>query len=116
MHARHAICCPTPPPALHCSINGKFKLTLHKKAALPVVVQQLTHPLIENAESFVIQGYTYADYLEELPDPMSTIYSKSDLDMAMTVACEWPAGRAAGRLWGAGDDVASCGALWGPGG
>lgn len=97
-----AICYPTPlhpTPALRCSINGKFKLTLHKKAALPVVVQQLTHPLIENTESFVIQGYTYADYLEELPDPMSTIYSKSDLDMAMTVACEWPAGRETAGCW-----------------
>jgi hypothetical protein len=57
-----------------------------------VIVQDLTYPLIENAESFVVQGYSYADYLEELPDPMSTIYSKSSIDMAMTVACEWLAG------------------------
>lgn len=28
------------------------------------------------------------DYLSELKDPMSTIYSKSELDRAMTVACE----------------------------
>ena len=53
-----------------------------------MIVQDLNYPLIENAESFVVQGYTYADYLEELPDPMSTIYGKSNIDMAMTVACE----------------------------
>ena len=87
---------------IETSINGRFKLTLHKKDALPKIVQarcaglgcgrangswpahlavacsglctcspngalcqpplpqNLTHPLIEQPDSFVVQGYTYA--------------------------------------------------------
>lgn len=30
--------------------------------------------------------HTFADYLAELPDPMSTIYGNSSIDKAMTVA------------------------------
>ncbi|PRW59935.1 acetamidase [Chlorella sorokiniana] len=71
---------------IETSINGRFKLTLHKKEELPKIVQNLTHPLIEQPDSFVVQGYTYADYLSELEEPMSTIYSKSQIDRAMTVA------------------------------
>ncbi|PSC67996.1 acetamidase [Micractinium conductrix] len=68
------------------SINGKFKLTLHKNASLPSIVKGLTFPLIEQPDSFVVQGYTFADYLSELDDPMSTIYSSSSIAKAMTVA------------------------------
>lgn len=68
------------------SINGKLKLTLHKKDDLPLFLQDLTQPLIETEDSWVIQGYTYSDYLTELDNPMSTIYGESSLDKAMTVA------------------------------
>jgi acetamidase/formamidase len=68
------------------SINGKLKLTLHKKDELPLFLQNLTQPLIETEDSWVIQGYTYSDYLTELDNPMSTIYGESSLDKAMTVA------------------------------
>ncbi|KAL4531407.1 hypothetical protein Ndes2526B_g04471 [Nannochloris sp. 'desiccata'] len=71
---------------IETSINGKFKITLHKADALPLVVDGLKQPLIETADHWVVQGYTYADYLNELPDPMSTIYSESSIDKAMTVA------------------------------
>lgn len=71
---------------IETSINGKFKLTLHKKDDLPVIVEELKYPLIETADTWVVQGYTYADYLEELEDPMSTIYGESSIDKAMTVA------------------------------
>ena len=71
---------------IETSINGKIKLTLHKKDELPVIVQDLKHPLIETADKWVVQGYTYANYLDELEDPMSTIYGESSIDKAMTVA------------------------------
>lgn len=71
---------------IETSINGKLKLTLHKKDDLPVVVQDLKYPLIETSDNWVVQGYTFADYLEELKDPMSTIYGESSIDKAMTVA------------------------------
>ena len=44
---------------IETSINGRFKLTLHKKASLPVMVQNLTFPLLENANEFVVHGFTY---------------------------------------------------------
>ncbi|KAK9815846.1 hypothetical protein WJX72_010706 [[Myrmecia] bisecta] len=69
---------------IETSINGRFKLTLHKKAALPKLVQNLTFPLLENANEYVVHGFTFADYLKELDDP-TTVYAKSSLDKAMTV-------------------------------
>lgn len=71
---------------IETSINGKLKLTLHKKDDLPVIVKELKYPLIETSDTWVVQGYTYADYLEELKNPMSTIYGVSSIDKAMTVA------------------------------
>lgn len=71
---------------IETSINGKFKLTLHKAGSLPPVVADLSYPLIETANSWVVQGYTYSDYLNELTDPMNTIYGESSIDKAMTVA------------------------------
>jgi len=68
------------------SINGKFKLTLHKADSLPEIVQDLSFPLIETDTHWVVQGYTFADYLNELPNPQSAIYSNSSIDRAMTVA------------------------------
>lgn len=70
------------------SINGKLKLTLHKKDSLPDIVKDLDFPLIETSDSYVVQGYTYKNYLEELEEPMSTIYGESSTDKAMTVAYE----------------------------
>jgi acetamidase/formamidase len=65
---------------------GVLKLTLHKADSLPLELQDLDHPLIEQPSHYVVQGYTYKDYLTELaPDP-STIYGESSIDKAMTVA------------------------------
>ena len=38
-------------------INGKFKLTLHKagSASIPKKLKNLSFPLIENAENYIIQ-------------------------------------------------------------
>lgn len=69
------------------SINGKFKLTLHKAGALPKFVANLTHPLIETPTEWVVQGYTYADFLNEIPeDPQNQIFALSSIDKAMVVA------------------------------
>ncbi|KAK9815353.1 hypothetical protein WJX72_002191 [[Myrmecia] bisecta] len=68
--------------AIETSINGRFKLTLHKKAALPKLVQNLTFPLLENANEYVVHSFTSKDYLKELPVP-NAIYQQSSLDKAM---------------------------------
>ncbi|KAL4425547.1 hypothetical protein ABPG75_009563 [Micractinium tetrahymenae] len=71
------------------SVNGKFKLTLHKKAALPKFVENLDFPLIETDTHYVVQGYTQKDWLKELKDPQNTAFftwCTSSIDKAMVVA------------------------------
>jgi len=70
---------------IETSINGKFKITLHKKSeGLPIIVRDLDFPLISTDTAYVIQSYAYANYLEELEDPMSSIYSSgNNLNRAM---------------------------------
>mmetsp|Transcript_776 Transcript_776/g.4819 ORF Transcript_776/g.4819 Transcript_776/m.4819 type:complete len:501 (-) Transcript_776:233-1735(-) len=71
--------------AVETSINGKFRITLHKKSeGLPIIVQDLDFPLISTDTAYVIQSYAYADYLNELEDPTSSIYDKgNNLNRAM---------------------------------
>ncbi|KAL0052691.1 hypothetical protein WJX82_006304 [Trebouxia sp. C0006] len=70
--------------AIETNINGRFKITVHKKASLEPMLQNLDFPLLENANEYVVHGYTLKDYLT-LPDP-SQIYKMSSLDMAFTTA------------------------------
>jgi acetamidase/formamidase len=72
-------------------INGKFRLTLHKAAKAPAMVANLSFPLIENDENYIIQGYSYnGNYLDEptlQPNPQGQIYGAGgSLDKAMTGA------------------------------
>jgi acetamidase/formamidase len=41
--------------AVETSVNGKLKLTLHKKDSLPKPVSDLTFPLVETDEHYVVQ-------------------------------------------------------------
>ena len=44
--------------AIETNINGRFKFTLHKNGALPPKLQDLNFPLLENANEYVVHGYT----------------------------------------------------------
>ena len=44
--------------AIETNINGKFKFTVHKNATLPPKLQDLNFPLLENANEYVVHGYT----------------------------------------------------------
>ena len=44
--------------AIETNINGQFKFTLHKKASMPAMLTDLNFPLLENANEFVVHGYT----------------------------------------------------------
>ena len=44
--------------AIETNINGQFKFTLHKQASLMPMLQDLTFPLLENANEYVVHGYT----------------------------------------------------------
>ena len=45
--------------AIETSITARLKLTLHKKGALPKIVSKLNFPLLENANEYVVHGFTY---------------------------------------------------------
>ena len=45
---------------IETSINGDFRVTLHKAGSLPPALQQLTFPLLENSNEWVVHGFTYA--------------------------------------------------------
>ncbi|BDA46691.1 probable formamidase C869.04 [Coccomyxa sp. Obi] len=72
--------------AIETSLTATLKITLHKKGSLPKFVSKLNFPLLENANEYVVHGFTYNDYLKELDMPFKDIYSKSSLDRAFTVA------------------------------
>jgi acetamidase/formamidase len=69
---------------IETSVNGRFRITLHKADALPPKVQDLGFPLLENEEVFVVHGHAYTDYLDTFADAPGTIYSEGgDLNKAM---------------------------------
>ncbi|GAB4813793.1 hypothetical protein N2152v2_000839 [Parachlorella kessleri] len=71
---------------IETSLDGTFKVTLHKAESLPKFVENLTYPLIENPNEFVITAYTYADWLREIPNPQTDVFKSGDLNRAYTVA------------------------------
>jgi acetamidase/formamidase/AraC-like DNA-binding protein len=71
--------------AIECSLTGDFQLVLHKKAALDgQPFADLTYPLVETPDEWVLHGFSYPNYLAEFgPSAQSAVYEKSTLDLAM---------------------------------
>jgi acetamidase/formamidase len=71
--------------AIETSLTGVLQVILHKKDALPgTVLDGLDYPLLETDSEWVVHGFSYANYLNELGDSaQSDIYSKSSIDSAM---------------------------------
>ncbi|HEY3598943.1 MAG TPA: acetamidase/formamidase family protein [Paraburkholderia sp.] len=71
--------------AIECSLTGDFQLVLHKKAALAgQAYADLTYPLVETADEWVLHGFSHPNYLAEFGShAQSKIYEKSTLDLAM---------------------------------
>ena len=71
--------------AIESSLTGTFQLILHKKATLTgTSLEDLKYPLLETQDEWVLHGFSFANYLEELgPEAQSQIYSKSSIDLAM---------------------------------
>jgi acetamidase/formamidase len=55
------------------SLNGQFRIILHKANNLPKKVQLLDYPLLENANEHIIHGYAYRDWLREIPNPQNNV-------------------------------------------
>jgi acetamidase/formamidase len=70
--------------AIECSLTGTFQLILHKKNALTGSLAGLNSPLLETQDEWVLHGFSFANYLEELgPKAQSDIYEKSSIDLAL---------------------------------
>ena len=71
--------------AIETSLTGLVQVILHKKDELPgTVLEGLDFPLLETDSEWVVHGFSYANYLDELGEnAQSDIYSKSSIDGAM---------------------------------
>ena len=71
--------------AIECSMTGTFMLVLHKKADLGgQFFADLTYPLIETPDEWVLTGFSHPNYLAEFgATGQSQVYAKSSLDLAM---------------------------------
>jgi acetamidase/formamidase len=71
--------------AIECSLTGDFELVLHKKTSLAdKPFGDLTYPLVETDDAWVLQGFSHPNYLAEFgTSAQSEVYEKSTLDLAM---------------------------------
>ena len=71
--------------AIEMSLTGVFQLILHKKTDLGgTVLENLNYPLLETKDAWVVHGFSYANYLQELgAKAQQEIYSNSSVDKAM---------------------------------
>ena len=70
--------------AIECSLTGTLRLRVHARATAGAMLRDLNYPLIETAESWIVQGFSHPDYLADLGEAaQSEIYKRSSLDAAM---------------------------------
>ena len=71
--------------AVECSMTGTFEVVLHKKAHLHgQPFGDVTYPLIETENDWVLTGFSHPNYLAEFgATGQSEVYAKSSLDLAM---------------------------------
>lgn len=71
--------------AIECSLTGTFQFVLHKQADLAgTALEALDSPMIETGDDWVLQGFSYPNYLAQLgPQAQSEIFAKSSVDLAM---------------------------------
>jgi acetamidase/formamidase/AraC-like DNA-binding protein len=92
--------------AIECSLTGTFRVRLHERNRTRGMLRDLTYPLIETADAWIVQGFSHPNYLAELGETaLSAVYKQSSLDGAMRDAF-----RKARRLlmvgWGLSEDEA----------
>jgi len=68
---------------METSMTTKLRITLHKKDRLPKIVASMQFPLLETKDKYVVHGFAYANYLDDLEDPSSIFSDGATLDLAM---------------------------------
>lgn len=71
--------------AIECSLTGHTQILLHKKDTLgEKLFRDLSCPLIETETSWILPGFSHANYLAALgKNAQSEIYKQSSIDLAM---------------------------------
>lgn len=69
--------------AMETSMTTKLRVTLHKAGSLPAKVATLDFPLLETSEEYVVHGFAYSNYLDQLEDPSDIFAEGASLDLAM---------------------------------
>jgi acetamidase/formamidase/AraC-like DNA-binding protein len=70
--------------AIECSLTGTLRLRVHARDSAEAMLRDLTYPLIETPESWIVQGFSHPDYLGDLGEAaQSEVYKRSSLDGAM---------------------------------
>jgi acetamidase/formamidase len=71
--------------AIECSLTGTFRIVLHKRQDLvSSMLADVSYPLLETQDAWIIHGFSYSNYLQELGEAaQSEVYKKSSLDLAM---------------------------------
>ena len=71
--------------AIESSWTGVFQILLHKQADLDgTILSHLNWPLLETSDQWVVHGFSFPDYLNQLgPDAQAEIFKKSSVDLAM---------------------------------
>ncbi|KAL0055138.1 hypothetical protein WJX82_007595 [Trebouxia sp. C0006] len=59
---------------IETSLNGKFRIILHKADALPKKLQLIDYPMLENANEIILHGFAYKDFLREIPNPQVNVH------------------------------------------
>ncbi|GAX10374.1 hypothetical protein FisN_3Lh589 [Fistulifera solaris] len=69
--------------AMETSMTAKLRVTLHKADSLPKIVSTVEWPLLETFDKFVVHGFAFANYLDDLEDPSTIFDEGASLDQAM---------------------------------
>jgi len=71
--------------AIETSLTGVIRVTLHRQDDLAgTTLEGLYYPLLETDTEYVVHGFSYANYLEDLGETaQQDIYSNSSVDRAM---------------------------------
>lgn len=70
--------------AIESSMTGHLRLTLHPRETASAMLRDLSYPLIETEEHWIVQGFSHPDYLADFGETaQSEVYKRSSLDAAM---------------------------------
>mmetsp|Transcript_11343 Transcript_11343/g.27330 ORF Transcript_11343/g.27330 Transcript_11343/m.27330 type:complete len:288 (+) Transcript_11343:1834-2697(+) len=72
--------------AMETSLTTKLRVTLHKADSLPKLVTGVEWPLLETSSEYVVHGFAYTNYLDELEDASTIFAEGASIDDAMADA------------------------------